>query len=180
MSDDAARAPIERLQKDVQHLDGLSQLLYIDTRLSLPDDLLFYGDKLAMANSLEARVPILDYELVEYIETLPASMKLRGMNGKYVHKKAAQRWLPDSVINRRKKGFGTPVDAWFQSELDGFVRETLLSPGAACAELFDRPALERLLSEHRERRRDYRRHITALLSFELWHRRFLQSTVALH
>ena len=180
MSDEAARAPIQRLQQDVQHLDGLSQLLYIDTRLSLPDDLLFYGDKLAMANSLEARVPILDYELVEYIETLPASMKLRGMNGKYVHKKAAQRWLPDTVINRRKKGFGTPVDAWFQSELDGFVRETLLSPGAACADLFDRSALERLLTDHRERRRDYRRHITALLSFELWHRRFLQSTVALH
>ena len=175
-----ARGPIEHLQQDVQHLDGLSQLLYIDTRLSLPDDLLFYGDKLSMANSLEARVPLLDYELVEYIESLPPSLKLRGMRGKYVHKQAARRWLPESVIHRRKKGFGTPVDAWFQSELDGFVRETLLSPDAACSELFQRPALERLLAEHRERRRDYRRHITALLSFELWHRRFLKSPVAKH
>jgi asparagine synthase (glutamine-hydrolysing) len=84
------------------------------------------------------------------------------------------------VINRRKKGFGTPLDAWFQNQLDGFVRETLLAPGAACADLLHRPALERLLADHREGRRNYRRQITALLSFELWHRRFLQSTVAVH
>ncbi len=171
-------APLRAWQRDVQHLDGLSQLLYIDTRLSLPDDLLFYGDKLAMANSLEARVPILDYELVEFVETLPPGLKLRGLTGKYVHKQAARRWLPDSIIRRRKKGFATPVDLWFQSELDGFVRDTLLGPGSACREHFEPAALETLLAEHRERRRDHRRRIFALLSFELWQRRFLRSSVA--
>lgn len=173
-----AHAPLRTLQRDVAHLDGLSQLLYIDTRLSLPDDLLLYGDKMAMANSLEARVPLLDYELVEFVETLPPSLKLHGLNGKYVHKRAAERWLPQSVIRRRKKGFATPVDAWFQRELDGWVRDVLLSPGAACGDYFEGAYVEALLREHRERRRDHRRRIFALLSFELWHRRFLRSPVA--
>lgn len=169
--------PIRFWQQDVEHLDGLSQLLYVDTRLSLPDDLLFYGDKLAMANSLEARVPILDVELVEFVESLPPSLKLRGLTGKYAHKRAARRWLPDAIVHRRKKGFGTPVDGWFQNELDGFVRETLLAPRSACSEYFEPRAVETLLQEHRQGRRDHRRRIFALLSFELWHRRFLQSSV---
>jgi asparagine synthase (glutamine-hydrolysing) len=171
--------PLRFWQRDVQHLDGLSQLLYVDTRMSLPDDLLLYGDKLAMASSLEVRVPILDVELVEFVETLPPALKLRGLTGKHVHKLAARRWLPEAVIRRRKKGFGTPVDAWFQRELDGFVRGTLLAPGSVCREYFVPRAVEKLLLEHRERRRDHRRRIFALLSFELWHRRFLQSPVAI-
>jgi len=172
-----ALEPLRLLQRDVAHLDGLAQLLYVDTRMSLPDDLLLYGDKMSMANSLEARVPLLDPELVEYIESLPVSLKLRGMTGKYIHKRAAERWLPQNVIRRRKKGFATPVDEWFQKSLDGFVRETLLAPGSACGEYFDTGFIRQLLDEHRERRRDHRRRIFALLSFELWHRRFLRSPV---
>jgi asparagine synthase (glutamine-hydrolysing) len=172
-------APLRPLQAEVAHLDGLAQLLYIDTRLSLPDDLLLYGDKMAMANSLEARVPLLDVDLVRFVESLPVSLKLRGMTGKWVHKRAAARWLPEATIRRRKKGFATPVDAWFQRELDGFVRATLLGPGSACGEWFRREFVIQMLDEHRSRRRDHRRRIFALLSFELWHRRFLQSPVAI-
>jgi asparagine synthase (glutamine-hydrolysing) len=133
---------------------------------------------MSMANSLEARVPLLDRELVEFVETLPVSLKLRGMTGKYVHKKAAERWLPQAVTRRRKKGFATPVDSWFQKSLDGWTRETLLAPGTACSEYFDPAFVGQMLEEHRTRRRDHRRRIFALLSFELWHRRFLQSPVA--
>ena len=171
-------SPYRPLQAEVGHLDSLAQLLYVDTRLSLPDDLLLYGDKMSMANSLEARVPLLDRELVEFVETLPVSLKLRGMTGKYVHKKAAERWLPQAVTRRRKKGFATPVDTWFQKSLDGWTRETLVGPGTACSEYFDPAFVGQMLEEHRTRRRDHRRRIFALLSFELWHRRFLQSPVA--
>jgi len=174
-----AAEPLRGLQGEVAHLDSLAQLLYLDTRLSLPDDLLLYGDKMAMANSLEARVPLLDRELVEFVESLPVSLKMRGFTGKYVHKRAAERWLPRATIHRRKKGFTTPVDVWFQKELDGFARDTLLSPGSACRDLFEPLFVEQLLVEHRDRRHDHRRRIFALLSFELWHRRFLQSPVAI-
>jgi len=171
------RAPLRALQSEVAHLDSLAQLLYCDTRLSLPDDLLLYGDKMSMANSLEARVPLLDVDLVRYIESLPVSLKLHGLTGKYVHKRAAERWLPHSIIHRRKKGFATPVDTWFQGQMDGFVRDTLLAPGSACNEWFDPSFIAQLLDEHRSRRHDHRRRIFALLSFELWHRRFLSSAV---
>jgi asparagine synthase (glutamine-hydrolysing) len=171
-------SPLRPLQSEVAHLDSLSQLLYLDTRLSLPDDLLLYGDKMSMANSLEARVPLLDPDLVRYIESLPVTLKMHGLSGKYIHKRAAERWLPHTTIRRRKKGFATPVDSWFQSALDGWVRETLLGPNAACTEWFEPRGIETLLDEHRSRKRDHRRRIFALLSFELWHRRFMQSPVA--
>jgi asparagine synthase (glutamine-hydrolysing) len=171
------RAPLRPLQAEVAHLDPLAQLLYCDTRLSLPDDLLMYGDKMSMANSLEARVPLLDVDLVEFVESLPVALKMRGLTGKYVHKRAAERWLPQSTIRRPKKGFATPVDAWFQKELGGFVRDTVLAPTSACREYFEASAIQRMLDEHVSRRRDHRRQLFALLSFELWHRRFLRSPV---
>jgi asparagine synthase (glutamine-hydrolysing) len=173
------RSPFRPLQAEVSHLHPVAQLLYADTRLSLPDDLLLYGDKMSMANSLEARVPLLDVELVEFVESLPLSLKLRGLTGKYVHKRAAEHWLPVSTVRRRKKGFATPITLWFQSSLDGFVRDTILAPDAACGQYFERAFIERMLDEHRSRRRDHWRRIFALLSFELWHRRFVRSPVAI-
>jgi asparagine synthase (glutamine-hydrolysing) len=120
----------------------------------------------------------LDIDLVEFVESLPVPLKMRGMTGKYVHKRAAERWLPKTTIRRPKKGFATPVDGWFQKELGGFVRDTLLASGSACRDYFEPAAIERLIDEHGARRRDHRRRIFALLSFELWHRRFLRSPVA--
>ena len=97
---EAARA-LQHWQADVQDLDALTQALYIDTRTNLPDDLLMVGDKTSMANSLELRVPFLDYRLVEFIETLPGNLKIRGLTGKYLHKKAVEKWLPKEVVYRK-------------------------------------------------------------------------------
>ncbi|RZK24060.1 MAG: asparagine synthase (glutamine-hydrolyzing), partial [Flavobacterium sp.] len=102
--------------------DSLSKLLFIDTRSMLPDNLLMFNDKLTMANSIENRVPYLDIDLINFIESLPIHLKLRGQKGKYIHKKAAESWLPSSIINRKKRGFETPVGDWFKSELS----ETLM------------------------------------------------------
>ncbi len=103
-----ARRVLARLQGDVEGLDPLSQMTYIDTRANLPDDLLMVADKTAMANSLEARVPFLDYRVVEFIESLPSSLKLRGLHGKYLHKKAAEKWLPTKCCGTQEKGFRQP------------------------------------------------------------------------
>lgn len=164
---------IAPLQRSVSHLDTLSQMLYIDTRVWLPDDLLLYGDKLSMAHSLEARVPFLDVELIEFVETLPPDLKLRGLTGKYIHKKAAARLLPPNVIKRRKKGFATPMDRWLQSDLVPYVRETLLSPDSATREYFEPAAVERMLAEHASGRVSHQRQIFGLLVLELWHRIFV-------
>jgi asparagine synthase (glutamine-hydrolysing) len=148
-------------------------MLYIDTRSNLPDDLLMVGDKMSMANSLEARVPFLDYRLIEFIERLPAKLKLNGFTGKYLHKKAAEKWLPADRVWQKKKGFANPVEDWFRGRMKTFVDECLLSPDAGVARYFDQAYIRHLLERDRSGAEQLRRHIYLLVSFELWHRRFI-------
>ena len=163
------------LQARVEHLDPLTQMLYLDTRTNLPDDLLMVGDKTAMANSLEARVPFLDYRLVEFIETLPPALKLRGLTGKYLHKKAIEKWLPKKVIYKKKKGFENPIDQWLRDEMRNYVGDCLLSEHAAVRRYFNAEYIQRLVREHEAGRQNYLRHIYLLISFELWHRQFISN-----
>jgi len=169
------RQALSRLQADVQRLDPLTQMLYIDTRANLPDDLLMVADKTSMANSLESRVPFLDYRLVEFVESLPPNLKLRGLNGKYLHKKAAEKWLPRDIVYRKKKGFANPIEDWFRVRMRPFVEDCLLSPDSAMARYFDQNYIRQLLKLDREGKEQYRRHIYLLVSLELWHRAFLQN-----
>jgi asparagine synthase (glutamine-hydrolysing) len=148
-------------------------MLYIDTRANLPDDLLMVGDKTSMANSIEARVPFLDYRLVEFVETLPPNLKLRGFEGKYLHKKAVEKWLPTEVVYRKKKGFANPVCEWLRGRLRQYVDECLLSDRAAVGRYFDRACIKQIIASHDARRQDYWRQIYLLISFEMWHRSFI-------
>jgi len=170
-----SKEAILRLQSDVQHLDPVTQMLYIDTRASLPDDLLMVADKTSMANSLEARVPYLDYRLIEFAESLPPRLKLKGVTGKYLHKKALEKWLPKDVVYRKKKGFANPVENWFRSAMRPFVEECLLSSDSSLGLFFDQKYILRMLEADREGRDQLRRHIYLLVSFELWHRAFLRN-----
>jgi asparagine synthase (glutamine-hydrolysing) len=165
---------LRRLQADVQHLDSVTQMLYIDTRANLPDDLLMVGDKTSMANSLEARVPFLDYRLIEFIESLPPNLKLKGLTGKYLHKKALEKWLPKNVVYRKKKGFANPIEDWFRSRMRSFVEDCLLSPDSAVRQFFDQQYIRHMLVMDREGKEQLRRHIYLLVSFELWHRTFMR------
>jgi asparagine synthase (glutamine-hydrolysing) len=162
---------VERLYGDCGGLaDSLSKLLFIDTRLSLSDNLLIFGDKMTMANSLEMRVPFLDVELVKFLESLPSTLKLKGTTGKYIHKQALRSWLPASIIGRKKRGFSTPIDEWLQGPFVDRVREIVNQPDSVCARYFNLPFVNQLLARHQSRRENYNRHILALLSFDLWHR----------
>lgn len=167
------RQALSRLQKDVAHLDPLTQMLYIDTRANLPDDLLMVSDKTSMANSLESRVPFLDYRLVEFIESLPPNLKLNGLNGKYLHKKAVEKWLPREIVYRKKKGFANPIENWFRVGMKSFVEDCLLSKHSAMARYFDQAYIKGMIELDRAGKEQYRRHIYLLVSLELWHRSFL-------
>jgi asparagine synthase (glutamine-hydrolysing) len=169
-----SKEALRRLQSDVQHLDPVTQMLYIDTRANLPDDLLMVGDKTSMANSLEVRVPFLDYRLVEFIESLPLALKLNGLTGKYLHKKAMVKWLPKEVVYRKKKGFANPVEDWFRTKMRPFVEECLLSPHSGIGRYFDQQYIRRMLEKDREGTEQLRRHLYLLVSFELWHRTFMR------
>jgi asparagine synthase (glutamine-hydrolysing) len=168
-----ARHSLRRLQADVEHLDPLSQMLYIDTRASLPDDLLMVGDKTSMANSLEVRVPFLDYRLIEFVENLPPGMKLNGITGKYLHKKAMTKWLPKETVYRKKKGFAHPVAAWLRGPLKPLLEDCLLSGDSHVAKYFEPKYMRQLITEHQQGTSQFMRHLFLLMSVELWHREFV-------
>jgi asparagine synthase (glutamine-hydrolysing) len=167
---------IRHLQEDVKHLDPLSQMLYVDTRANLPDDLLMVGDKTAMANSIEVRVPLLDVRMVEFIESLPPQYKLRGLTGKYLHKKALLKWLPREVVYRKKKGFAHPLAKWFSTSMRPMLEELLLSKDSAMGIYFDQKYIRTILDRHRDGLDDCTRHIYLLLSLELWHRTLISQS----
>lgn len=156
--------------------DSLSKLLFIDTRLSLPDNLLLFGDKMSMANSLEMRVPFLDVELIKFLETLPSKFKLKGFTHKYLHKKALAKWLPQSIVKRTKRGFSTPMDNWLQNDLSTTAKELFNEKNSAAREFFNIRYIDRMIELHQAKRENYVRHLFAILSFELWYRQFFQSS----
>jgi asparagine synthase (glutamine-hydrolysing) len=143
--------------------------------MNLSDDLLLFNDKMAMANSLEMRVPYLDLELMAFLESLPVGLKLRGRTGKYIHKKAAEKWLPREIIQRKKRGFATPMDQWLQSDLSQTAKRLFALPDSACRQYFNLDYINGLIDDHIKRRHNYQRHIFMLLSFEIWHKTFFEN-----
>ncbi|MFL5827523.1 MAG: asparagine synthase (glutamine-hydrolyzing) [Thermoleophilaceae bacterium] len=166
---------VERYRARVADLDPLSQILYVDTRLSLPDELLMIADKMSMAESVEMRVPFLDQDLVALVESMHPSMKLRGREGKSIHKEAMLGLLPEEIVRRPKVGWETPLDSWLRDELRPLLEDVLLSAGGVCRELFEEHALRDLIEEHASGARDRTRELFCLLSLGLWHRAFVET-----
>jgi asparagine synthase (glutamine-hydrolysing) len=151
-------------------------MLDVDLTLWLGDDLLPKMDKMSMAASLEARVPLLDHPLVEWAARLPDRFKVQGLAGKVLLKRLARRWLPAEIVDRPKVGFTVPLSPWFRGPLRELVGDTLLSP-ACLARGYYRPEVLRLVVEdHLSGRRDRARELWTLLTLELWHRRFIDGS----
>ena len=166
---------ISRIYKNAESLSGsLNKILFIDTRMSLSDNLLIFGDKMAMASSLEMRVPFLDVELITFIESLPASYKLRGFTHKYIHKKAVTKWLPKEIIYRKKRGFATPMDTWLQTGLADKARELFNETDSAGSRFFNLPYVNAMLEAHKTGKANFQRNIFSLLSFEMWYRTYFK------
>ena len=155
--------------------DSLSRMLYVDTTLWLPDLLLARGDKMSMAASVEARVPLLDHKLVEFAASLPPNLKIKGLVRKYLLKKVAQSWLPREIIRRKKQGFPTPSSLWLRKEARPFLRDMLSTTCLRQRGLFNPFVIEKLISEHEQGTADHGSLLWGLLSVELWHRVFLDS-----
>ena len=146
----------------------LDRTLYTDIHTYLPGDLLVKADRMTMAASLEGRSPFLDHEIVEWSARLPDRLKVRGMTGKYLLKKAFAGYLPDSVRSHRKQGFGIPLAAWFRGPLANWSREILLDTSSPLYRWFNRPALEALIEEHKQARADHGKRLYALSMLALW------------
>ncbi len=123
------------------------KMMAIDTRMNLADDLLNYTDKITMNFSIECRVPMLDLQLVRFMESLPLELKLNMKGGKIIHKEFAKTILPDSIINRPKKGFQSPTNKWFREEMN-IVEDMLLSADSEIAKVFDQRFIAEILKSH--------------------------------
>jgi len=154
------------------HLDPVDAVLRADALLYLPEDLLAKVDIASMANSLEARSPLLDHRLVEFCAALPSSYKLKGRRSKWLLRQLMRDRLPPAILSRPKMGFGVPVGGWLRGELRPLLEDTLLSSRALNRGYFKGSAIRALIDEHLSRRVDRTAHIWGLLMLELWFQEF--------
>ena len=157
--------------------DTVNRMLYVDTKMWLPDDLLLKADKMTMANSIELRVPFLDHKILEFAASLPGNFKVRGLTTKYVAKRALNRRVPSKILNRKKAGFPVPYDRWLRTDLKSWLTDILMDRETLARGYFERGAIEKLLAENSESGR-YSKEVFSLVTLELWHRAFLNSRSA--
>ncbi|MBZ5560503.1 MAG: asparagine synthase (glutamine-hydrolyzing) [Acidobacteriia bacterium] len=170
----ATLGPIDRLRYIAGEralMDGrstLSKVLHANFKSYLPDDLLVKADRCTMANSLEARSPFLDRELVEYVAGLPDDLKLHGRRTKVILREAFADLLPPAIQRRGKMGFGVPLGTWFRGDLRDYMRDLLLAPDARYRDMLSAPFVETLVSRHLSGEANYGHQLWSLLCFEQW------------
>jgi asparagine synthase (glutamine-hydrolysing) len=174
LDDAAMEGLIHRWRQEASHLEPLNQMTYVDARTSLPDFLLLYTDKLSMSVSLETRVPFLDLELMEFVESLPASEKVRGRRGKHLLRRLAVKRLPPEVVGRRKVGFETPVGSWLRDRSWADLVAPLTAAGSALHEYVPPALVKSVVTEHTQGHRDHSWLLFSLLTADLWLRTWMR------
>jgi len=159
--------------------DELLRLLAIDMNMYIPDDLLLLSDSMSMAASLEVRVPFLDHEIVEFFWNIPSNLKIKGLNKKYLLKKAAEKLIPKEVIYRPKKGFSVPLTVWFRNELRSFVEEHLYKDSISAIGIFNYEYIRKILDEHYRGYANHDEKIFTLLVFVIWYKNNIENSRSL-
>lgn len=153
--------------------DPIGRLLYLDSKTYLPGDILTKVDRMTMANSLEARVPLLDHELIELVAKMPSSLKLKNGEPKYILKKAMEGIVPNEILYREKQGFGVPIGEWINDQLRDRINDDLADSRTINRGYFNREYIATLLTEHSSGRRDHSNALWMLWMLELWFRRYI-------
>ena len=153
----------------------LNRVLYQDFKLYLEGDVLTKTDRASMAASLETRVPLLNVDVLSYLERVPLALKLRGLTRKYVLRRAVADLLPRSIIRRRKRGFSIPIAAWLNDDLRTLAHEYLYESRLQREGIFNPPEVARLLDEHARRVGNHAKSIWTILMFQLWRERWLDA-----
>ncbi len=155
----------------------IDKTLFVDVMSYLPEDLLVKVDIASMANSLEARSPFLDHKVMEFAASLPADLKLRGMETKYLLKHTLSDIVPKEILHRKKMGFGVPIDVWFRNDLKEMAYDLLLDKKCTERGYFKKEVVKKLLDEHVSEQYDHSYRIWALLFMELWHKMFIDESI---
>lgn len=159
-----------------QARDVLNQVLYLDFKLYLENDILPKVDRASMACGLEVRVPLLNQVVLDHVVRLPANLKLRGLTTKYIMKEAVRDLLPPEIISRKKKGFNMPVARWFSNELRPMLEDVLDLSKLRQDGLFDVSEVRHLMDDHFMQRKDNRKPLWTLFVFQQWYDRYVRSS----
>jgi asparagine synthase (glutamine-hydrolysing) len=168
---DWAVEDFERRWHATKGQDPLDRLLEVNLETYLLDDLLVKADRMSMAHALEVRSPYLDVELLSYVWQLPPRLKLRGFNRKRVLKAAARDLLPREILQRRKRGFGVPLDRWFREDLSGYIASMLRSRQSRVRQHLVPAVVDRIIDEHATGAANHGQVLWLLLTLEVFLRR---------
>jgi asparagine synthase (glutamine-hydrolysing) len=167
-----------RLYERCESSDPIDKALYVDARTYMVDDVLAKVDKMSMAVSLETREPLLDHKLLEYVATIPSSLKLRNGTTKYLLKRLLEQRLPASILERPKQGFSAPIGQWLAGPLSTMGQQLLFDGRLAGRGVLRDSAVRQLWVEHGSGHADHRHRLWAILMLELWFREFIDTPAA--
>lgn len=156
----------------------LDQVTDMEVSGYLPEYQLTYIDRMSMAAGLEARSPLCDWRLLDYVTSLPGAYRLKGLRSKHIFKAIATQWVPKDIAERKKVGFDSPIGQWIKDQLRGFICAFLSREQIAVTGLFNPDAVQELLADHLSGRRDYSLQLWSLLSVETWHRMFIEDGIS--
>lgn len=168
---------INTLYTNNNAIDSLSKEQYVDINMYLPDDILVKVDRMSMANSLEARVPLLNQLFVELITTIPPNLKLNGITTKYIFKKAMLKQLPKDIIYRKKQGFSIPMKNWLRDDLRDMMIETLSRRRIEEKGYVEYEYVNKLMNQHLEKKKNNAHQLWSLMVFEMWHEMYMDTEV---
>lgn len=171
--EDVLNPLLETLTRLPEGVSRLNQMLYLEQKHFLADHNLNYTDKMTMAYGVEARVPFLDKDLIDFTSHLPMHLKQNGRIGKYLLKKTMENYLPKDIIYRPKTGFGAPLRKWLKFELKNFVEDSLSEKTIRSRGIFDYDSIQKLVKDDREGKIDASYTIFALICLELWMVKFI-------
>lgn len=165
---------IDKLLNNLEEESLENRITYLYLKQYLANDILVKADKASMFASLELRAPFLDYQLVEFINSLPYHLKLRGFTTKYLLKQLMKNKLPRNIVYRRKKGFGVPIAQWINKELKDLTFDLLNKENIQKQGIFNYLTIKKILDEHLSKKVDHRKKIWTLLMFQQWYRKWIQ------
>ena len=148
--------------------DRITRYQLLDINAYMVDDILTKVDRASMANSIEARVPLLDHEFVELAFKIPTTFKIKNDEGKYIFKKALENRLPKEILYRKKQGFAIPLSKWFNKDLSAYLADELLSDNSTFTSYFNKKSIQELIDNHRKEKRDFSAKLWTLLFFKRW------------
>lgn len=151
------------------------KMIYSDLVTRLPEHTLMLTDRMTMAHGLEARSPFLDHELVEFMASVPAGLKIKGNTLKYILRRIAARHLPKKIVKRKKQGFMFPIAFWFRNEWYGFLKPFLLSSRLVKEGILQPHIINQLLEEHRANKVDHHVRLWMLLNLDLWYQIYIEN-----